>query len=148
MKQNLKRNKIMLHWVDGTHILKEWNGIPSRLSWKTTAIIKIRMPQKRRRWWSHKWVLLTPLTETSIGPQLYSKGAYFQKRKSEWILFFIKEIIKTSVLMSQKILKKNFCYWKEKKGPYEVKGAATLWDLCGGFGGDPPSPKSQSKAQC
>lgn len=65
--------------MDGIHILlEEWNGILSRLSWKTTAVIAVRCPREVR-------VVVTQESSTvgayrtSTGPQLYSKALFSEK---------------------------------------------------------------------
>ena len=48
-KQNFQRNKTTLHRADGIHtLLEEWNGVLSRLSWKTTAVVAVRCPREVR----------------------------------------------------------------------------------------------------
>ena len=58
------------------------------------------------------------------------RGVCFQKRRVEGSLFFTKEIIKTGVLVNQKLLRRisvtgrNFI--REEKGPPEVKELGIL----------------------
>lgn len=116
---------------------------------KTTAIVRGWVPPQRRRWWSPKWVLLTPFYSNFYWASARLKRSIFSGKGIWGNFIFHKRDNKTSVLTGQKILRslpatgRNA---KERKEPSEVKEAVTLWGLWGIFLGG-PSPHENPRAE-